>query len=300
MRRWWNRFFFEPASTLPLAMCRIVNGFIAFVCAAMLFPDRFIWFGDRGLVSPRTAIAINDVPVTSLFHWTGDVEPLVTPLLVLMMIAGLTLTAGFFTRTSAAIVFLVLMALHHRTSMILSGADMLLRINALLLAFSHAGASLSVDARRDPRPRPLQPPWAQRLMQIQLAIVYAGTMIWKLHGRPWIDGTAVYYVMTIGDFQRWQHPTIFLPLVVSKIVTWSTLVIEAAAATLIWFKPFRMPVLVAAILMHVSMEIALNVPMFQWLMVGSLLLFIEPAEVRRGWQRVRARRLRALPDTART
>ena len=35
-------------------------------------------------------------------------------------------------------------------------------------------------------------------------------------------------------------------------------------------------------------------------MVGSLLLFIEPAEVRRGWQRVRARRLRALPDTART
>lgn len=298
MRSGWNRFFFEPADTLPLALCRIVNGAVAIVCAAMMFPDRFIWFSDRGLVSPQTAVEMTDVPVTSIFHWIGDAERLITPLLVLMMVAGFTLMIGFFTRTSAAIVFLILMALHHRTPMVLSGADMLLRINALLLAFSHAGASLSLDSRR--AGGPMQPPWAQRLIQIQLAIVYAGSMIWKLRGRPWVDGTAVYYVMSISEFQRWRHPVIFLPVAVSKILTWSTLVVEGAAATLIWFKPFRKPVMVAALLLHASMGIVLNIPMFQWMMIGSLLLFIEPEEVRRGWQRVRARRPPALPDTART
>lgn len=300
MRRGWSRFFFEPADTLPLALCRIVYGVVAFVCAAMMLPDRFIWFGDRGLVSAQTAVQMTDVPVTSVFHWIGAIEPLITPLLVLMMAAGLTLTAGFFTRTSAAIVFLILMALHHRTPMVLSGADMLLRINALLLAFSHAGASLSVDSRLHPQRSPIQPPWAQRLMQIQIAIVYAGTVIWKLHGRPWLDGSAVYYVMSLDEFQRWRHATILLPLALSKLLTWATMVIEAAAATLIWFKPFRNPVIVAALLLHLSMDVALNVPMFQWVMIGSLLLFIEPAEVRRGWLHVRSRRRRALPDTART
>jgi len=110
----------------------------------------------------------------------------------------------------------------------------------------------------------------------------------------------VYYVMSVSEFQRWQHHVILLPVVVSKILTWSTLVVEGAAATLIWFKPFRKAVLVAALLLHVSMGIVLNIPMFQWMMVGSLLLFTEPEEVRRGWQRVRAHRPRALPGTART
>jgi uncharacterized membrane protein YphA (DoxX/SURF4 family) len=289
MRRWWSRFFFEPADTLPLALCRVVHGVVALMTAAFLFPDRYVWFGNRGLISSETAADLV-VPITSLFRWVDDPERWITPLLVVMMLAGATLAAGLFTRTSAAIIFVILMALHHRAPMILNGADLLLRINMLLLAFSHAGASLSLDRRLRPERSTLQPPWAQRLMQIQLSVTYAGTLLWKLRGAPWIDGTAVYYVMSVAQFQKWRSDGFFVPLIVSKIATWGTLVIEAAAATLIWTARFRNVVIAAAVLLHLAMDLTLNVPFFEWLMIGTLVLFSEGPEVRRGLQRVRVRR----------
>jgi hypothetical protein len=289
MTRWWNRFFFEPADTLPLALCRIVHGVVALLTAAFLFPDRYVWFGNRGLISSATAADLV-VPITSLFRWVDDPERWVTPLLVVMMLAGATLAAGLFTRTSSAIVFVILMALHHRAPMILNGADVLLRINTLLLAFSHAGASLSLDRLLHPERSTLQPPWAQRLMQIQLSVAYAGTLLWKLRGAPWIDGTAVYYVMSVAQFQKWRSGGFFVPLILSKIATWGTLVIEAASATLIWTARFRYIVIAAAVLLHLAMDLTLNIPFFEWLMIGTLVLFSEGPEVRRGLQRVRVRR----------
>jgi hypothetical protein len=276
----WNRFFYEPLDTLPLALCRIVHGVAALLTAAFLFPERFVWFGDRGLISLKTANAISIVPVTSLFHWVRDPEPWITPLLIAMMIAGTTLAIGFFTRTSAAIVFVLLMALHHRTPMILNGADVLLRINSLFLAFSHAGATLSVDHRLHPAQSAEQPPWAQRLMQLQLSVVYLGTVYWKLHGIAWIDGTAVYYVLSTAQFQHAGNG-FFIPLVLSRIATWGTLIIEFASGSLIWIPRLRNVTIAAALLLHIGLEIAINVPLFQWLMIGSLLLFIDPADLRR-------------------
>jgi hypothetical protein len=289
MTRGWNRFFYEPLDTLPLALCRIVHGVVALLTAAFLFPDRFVWFGNRGLISLKTANAISIVPVTSLFHWIRDPEPWITLMLVAMMIAGATLAIGFFTRTSAAIVFILLMALHHRTPMILNGADILLRINVLFLAFSHAGATLSLDHRLHSEQSAAQPPWAQRLMQIQLSVVYLGTVYWKLHGIAWIDGTAVYYVLSTAQFQH-AGAGIFIPLMLSRIATWGTLLVELAAGALIWIPRFRNVTIAAALLLHVGLEFAINVPLFQWLMIGSLLLFLEPAELRRGLWRAKARR----------
>src|SRR5213078_4781146 len=129
-----------------------------------------------------------------------------------------------------------------------------------------------------------QPPWAQRLMQIQLSVVYLGTLYWKLHGIAWIDGTAVYYVLSAAQFQH-AGGGIFIPLVLSRIATWGTLIIEFAAGTFIWIPRLRNVTIVAALLLHVGLEVMINVPLFQWLMIGSLLLFIDSADVRRGWQR---------------
>ena len=129
-----------------------------------------------------------------------------------------------------------------------------------------------------------QPPWAQRLMQLQLSVVYLGTVYWKLHGIAWIDGTAVYYVLSTAQFQHAGYG-FFIPLVLSRIATWGTLIIELASGTLIWIPRLRNVTIAAALLLHIGLEIVINVPLFQWLMIGSLLLFIDPGELRRGLQR---------------
>ena len=44
----WNRFWFEPTSTLSIAVFRILYGGLILVFLALLAPDRSVWFSDSG------------------------------------------------------------------------------------------------------------------------------------------------------------------------------------------------------------------------------------------------------------
>ena len=103
---------------------------------------------------------------------------------------------------------------------------------------------LRVRRGREDAAVPLCSPWAQRMLQIQTAVVYFATFYWKSLGILWINGTAVYYALRLEDFQRFPLPPLH-NLFLIKTLTWSTLVIEFALGVLIWFKETRYPVLLA-------------------------------------------------------
>ena len=50
---------------------------------------------------------------------------------------------------------------------------------------------------------------------------------------------------------------------------------------LIWFRPFRYPLLVLGLLFHLSIEYSLNIPMFEWDVLTAYVLFIDPADLQR-------------------
>ena len=153
--------------------------------------------------------------------------------------------------------------------------------------FAPAGAALSMDRlirlRRKLEGTEIEPraPWAQRMIQFELALLYFSSFLWKIKGAPWLNGTAMFYVFHMHAIQRFPLPGWTQQLWILKLVTWYTLVLEFSMGVLIWFRPFRYPLLVLGFLFHLAIEYSLNIPMFEWDVLTAYVLFIDPGDLQR-------------------
>jgi len=281
----WNRFFHHPEPVTGIALFRALWGGCLLANWALLAPDLLTWLGDGGVLARETARALTGPGRLDVFLALPPGDTWVTLVFALTVFASLGLAVGCFTRMSAACAFVGLASIHHRDPLILHSGDTLLRVITFLLVFSPAGEVWSVDrwwARRRGTVAAgpvLRSPWAQRLIQIQIAVLYASTVMWKLLGSRWWDGTAVYYLTRLVEFERFPLPSLFDRLWAIRAMTWGALLIEASLATLIWVPRLRYPVLVAGACLHLGVEYAMNVPLFEWLMLAGLTTFIPPADV---------------------
>src|SRR5678810_906637 len=92
----------------------------------------------------------------------------------------------------------------------------------------------------------------------------------------WIDGTAIYYVTRIHEFDRFPVPYLFDHLWTIKLMTWGTLVVVFALGALVWFRDLRYPVLLAGLLLHLGLEYSMNIQLFQPVMLSVFVPFIDP------------------------
>jgi uncharacterized membrane protein YphA (DoxX/SURF4 family) len=307
LARAWNRFFFEPQSPTPVAMFRIFYGLLVIADLILLAPDWQTWFGPRGLVTPEGMRVLEPGPRLNIFtvlpptvFWTDAV-------FWLMLIAAIMLTVGFRTRASSIVLWVLLASMHQRNLLITNAGDTMLRVTGFFLMFAPAGAAFSVDRwlrrkkGREGDEIPLSSPWAQRMIQLEVSLLYIMTFWTKSMGPEWVDGTALHYVQHLDQFRRFPVPPMFLDPLVVSVETWGTLAIEFALGVLIWFKELRYRVLLAGVLLHLSLEYAMNVPLFQWIMLSTFITFVEPADLAcaLGWLRARVPAIhRAHPETA--
>jgi hypothetical protein len=77
--------------------------------------------------------------------------------------------------------------------------------------------------------------------------------------------------------------------VMLKLATWAALTLELCLGTLIWIVEFRYYVMALGLLLHLSLEYSLNIPMFQWDVMSAYVLFVDPADLARAWKFVRER-----------
>jgi hypothetical protein len=291
----WNRFFFEPVSTASLGLFRILFGSVILISLIGTYPYRGLFYGENGIVSYSTMSHFFPPGLSLLFfRWLPESDPLLKIYFLGLILCTVCLIAGFCTRTMSVLVFLGIVSLSNRNFFVDNAGDDLMRINCLLLMLTPAGAAYSVDqwlsARRtgDWIP-PRLPPWGQRLLQLQLAYLYLDTFILKLPGDGWRDGTALYYALNYIELKRFHFKYLFYYLWQIKLVTYSVEVAELCCATLIWVRRFRYPVLGAAFLLHLGINLTMQFPVFQYVMMASLVNFIYPEDLERWVARIRKR-----------
>lgn len=296
IRAGWNRFFFEPESPLPSAVFRLVFGLIVLLNHALLLPEVPDWFGLQGVVTPETARRISGGGGLNLLRVMPASGASVWFMFILSCFAAFSLMIGFKTRLSAGVLFLTLVTLHHRNTLILMSGDSFMRIASFYLMFSHAGGALSVDrwlrVRRgnEPGPPKLASPWAMRLLQLQLTFVYFYAFVWKAMGTMWLEGTALYYTARLPEFWRFPVPYALEHMWTIQISSWLTLLVEFSLGTLVWIKEFRYPVLIAGVLLHAGIEYSMNIPLFGLVMTSAYITFIEPRHLERLLQWLRLRK----------
>jgi hypothetical protein len=183
--------------------------------------------------------------------------------------------------------FVLLLSVARRNTWILNSGDALLRHAVLFLALTPAGSVVSVDRWRRARARFWEVPrvssWGLRLLQIQLATVYLFSTVAKLRGEAWLEGTALSDAWRIGDLARFGMPLFVHDSVAfTAVLTWTTIAIELALATLLWNRRARPYVVLAGLGLHLGIEVTMSVGFFSAVAVTLYLTFIDPATVE-GW-----------------
>jgi len=300
----WNRFFFEPQSPLPISVFRIAFSLIVLIDACLLRPDWQTWFGPRGLVTLETMQRMEGGTRINLFAVVPQTAFWSDMFFWALVVSAVLLGLGLFTRASSIAVFVLIASIQQRNLFMTNGGDTLLRVTSFFLMFAPAGAALSLDRwrhlRRGTESGAIQPraPWAQRMIQIELCLLYLVTFWNKSQGPAWVDGTALYYVYHLDQFRRFPVPGFFQDLFMVKLETWFTLAAEFSLGVLVWVKELRYPILIAGAVLHLSLEYSMNVPMFQWTALALYLTFIDGDDLVHAWEWVRQRVRARIPVPA--
>jgi Vitamin K-dependent gamma-carboxylase len=286
----WNRFFFAEESPIPLALFRVLYGVMVTATTLLLRPSWMAWYGPHAWISLSTMHIVEPGPRLSLFAVIPQTDFWIHALFWALLLTAFCLTIGLFTRVSTVIVFLCLASIDQRNLFILNGGDTFLRVAGFFLIFAPAGGALSADRLiriwrgKETVEIRQRRPWAQRMIQFDLAILYFSSFCWKLGGTPWVQGTALYYVYHIDELQRFPLPSWLLRPTMLKLESWFALGLEFSLGVLIWIKELRYYLLAVGLLFHLTLEYSLNVPMFQWDVLSAYVLFFEPSDLERVWR----------------
>jgi len=280
-----NTFFFKLQPVHSVALMRIVFGVLLIANWVMLWSHLEDFWGVSGLVSQETADIYTSVWTLNLFTYLPIDARVPTILAVINLVAAVGVLLGLFTRTSVALAFLTLISFHQRNIFILNSADLIFRNLLFFMMFTHCGAAYSLDRwigilrGKIQGPPAERAPWALRLIQIQFSIVYIATVMFKMKGEPWADGTAIYIATRLDEFAKSPMPLLLNNMIIIKFLTWSTLFVELSLGTLVWIREFRYWVLLAGMGLHIGIEMTMNIPLFEYIMIAGMICMVDSRDV---------------------
>lgn len=292
----WNEFFFAPQSPIPIALFRVAYGLLVIATLALLHTDWLNWYGTHAWMSLSTMHQLEPGTRLNLLAVLPQSDAWIEGFFWMFLGSAVLLTLGFLTRLNSVLVFLCLASIQQRNVYILHGGDTFLRVAGFFLIFAPAGAAFSVDRliriwrgkehAAVTRPRS---PWAQRMIQFELSLMYFATFCVKVKGAPWLQGTALYYIYHLQEFKRFPVPSFFFHPMMLKLGGWFALLLEFSLGVLIWVKKLRYALLGLGLLFHLSLEYSLNIPLFQWDILSAYILFVDAHDMTRAWSWIRRR-----------
>lgn len=224
-----------------------------------------------------------------------------------LMVMALLFALGWHTRVITVVFYVLLWSLHARNPLVTNGGDNLVRIILIYLMFAQTAAHWSLDARRNRRRVAAGRVQHDRLAGTifhngaliacvtQICILYLASGLFKVQGRMWQEGTAVYYVMRTADFNAW-------PELSALVYQWPVVVVAATYAAvfvqlaipLALINPVAKRIVLPAVLgMHLGIGFFMGLPYFSLYMIVSDLLLLSNKDMhemgmmlQRWWRKV--------------
>lgn len=307
--RLWQRFtgwlIERPHATIGFSILRILLGVSMLIVLVPSYADRrYLWGAGAWWVEPEASRRGWWEPLRLLFPKDNAV---VFEISFHVLIAlAVIFVAGWRTRWVTPLLLVFWVGLSTNTTLLGNGGDTLMRIVLLFVVFADLSRHFSVDAwlrgRRGDRPsratsrRPAwMPTWLGAWMHntvlilcvFQILLVYLVSSILKLEGAEWLNGTAIYYALSIEQFHvlpalsqlAWQSA----PMV--AVATWAALWVQLLFPVLILWKPTRYAAVLLITGMHLSIAVLLGLWPFSLTMIALDLLLVRDGS----WQRVAAR-----------
>ncbi|MFN8036677.1 MAG: HTTM domain-containing protein [Acidimicrobiia bacterium] len=293
--RAWNRFWFTPQPTSTLALFRIALGCVALLWGLALLPDLRAFFSSKGIEPTPVAVTWG-----LLGHFTSDTVLYLA--YAALLASAVCVVLGYRTRLASVVLFVTVFSFIQRTPSVMNSGDGLLRILLFLLMFMPAGESLSLDRWRMARDRfwefPARTPWALRLVQIQVSLVYLSACYHKIDAGGWTNGEALSYAWRMDDIARFHVPAFAQhSLTVSTLFSFLTLAIELLIGVMVWVPSARPLVLSLGIALHIGIDLTLRIGFFSITIIVAYIAFLSPRTATRLILAARARIRRSSSTT---
>lgn len=271
------------ADLRSLAVFRMALGVMVLVDLAYRATDLPVFYADGGVL-PRSVL-LQDESLLERWRFSLNLlsgEPFFQSLLFgATAMAALALLFGYSTRLMTIIVWMMMVSIQWRNPLVLNEGDTLLRVLLFWSIFLPLGAYWSADraseaARSRFSPRFLS--FATAGLFLQISFVYWFTAILK-SGPDWrVDGTAIYYALSVDEWVTllgaflYQFPTLLTAL------TFATIALEGFGPFLLFSPVFTGPVSTGAALafmgLHFGIWMTMPIGLFSWIAALCMVCFL--------------------------
>ncbi|MBA3722983.1 MAG: HTTM domain-containing protein [Parachlamydiaceae bacterium] len=247
-----------------LALFRIGLSLVLLRDLIIRFQDITAHYSDMGLL-PRDMLIekVSEAWHVSL-HLANGTPEFQYVLFILSLILVVALLIGYQTRIVTILVWILVASIHSRNPLILQGGDSVLRLLLFWAMFLPLGACWSVDAWQK---KTIKVPnqyisVATFALLLQVCFIYWFSALLKTDDSWRIDGTAVWYALSLEQFSTsfgkmlLQYPNLL------KVITFATFYLEAVGPFLAFSPIYTGPLRFATALMFISFHlIGLNLTM---------------------------------------
>ncbi|ELZ26776.1 HTTM domain protein [Halogeometricum pallidum JCM 14848] len=269
-----------------LAALRISLGLL--LLADLLLRARHLraFYTDAGM-APRGVLAEQYPALRYSLHALSGAAWFQALLFLLAGLLAVSLLAGYRTRTTTVLSFVLLVSLHLRNPAVLNGGDALLRRLLLWSALLPLGGRWSLDARRrDGSSRRRLASLASAGLLSQVVLVYAVNAALKHRGDLWLRGDAVRYVFSLQRFSLRLGDVLTGVPSLLRAFDWFWLGLISVAPLLVLSRGrLRTALALTFASAHLGMLATLRLGLFPLVSVAALVPFL-PSPV---WDRVEAR-----------
>ncbi|MET3987103.1 DCC1-like thiol-disulfide oxidoreductase family protein [Streptomyces sp. PvR034] len=276
----------RPVGVLGVSGTRLLLGFVGFMFYASQYGDRAYLFGPRGVLPWAEFVGkLHDSGAFSLYALNSS-RLWFELLFHAGMLAALAVTIGVGGRAGLAVHWALLWSLYQRQPVLLDGGDNLAYLVIPMLLATRCYDRLSLPSGLARRLAERVPGVLRSLstplhnlgllaVAAQLCLVYVVSGLYKVQGRMWQDGTALFYVLRVSEFT--------LPGVSSLVYENDVLVVVGTYATTLFLVYFPLGILVprlrpwAAVVsigFHLSIAVLMGLTGFALTMVACDLIFL--------------------------
>lgn len=295
------QFFWGPSDPRTYALVRISLSMAGLVNLIDLWPHRFEYFASSGMIPLEVVREATRGGLYGSVFFEVSSEEGVTAIFLCAALALVTLGVGFWTRTSAALVFAWHVSYCVRAVPILHSWDSILRIYSLIMLVSPTGRVWSLRHRLRPLPSDGDPApaYGLRLMQWQVYVLYLTTLWLKVPDPFWRSGQMLAY-FSVSLYSRAPNSLFLIRHEwISSIGTYLSLAIEASVPWLLSFRRTRPWGLVAGLGFHLAIGVTAKLGIFSLCMIPPYMSFLDAREIDWAIARLKARPKKLEPYSQR-
>lgn len=255
--------YFERSNKIRVLLCKSLYGFL-------VLKILFLWpiIGSITENAPykvgpglRQVILFPLTLLTPHFHWF-------LALFLVLLLISLVVRINYI---SSILIFWFSLSLSKLIIGVANGSDLILNIFLFISIFLVTTPRFKSKALFEYQI--LVSNAALLLGQIQIALIYLLSGYDKLTSAAWRSGAAVHSITQLTFF---QNP--FVKLALSEwqciILGWFIILFEIGFAFLIWFKKFRVPMLIMGVIFHLSIVFLLGLADFGIVMILCYAVFL--------------------------